>query len=80
MRCKAGRSWAVGPGEVLEVDPEMGSQLVAFGRHKEAVAAADAAEVIGTTIGGGAWGTAAGGSVVVATSKTQEALRSLVWL
>ena len=77
MRCKAGRSWAVGPGEVLEVDPEMGSQLVAFGRHKEA--AADVAEVAGMMIGGGAWGTVAGGSVVVATSKTQEALRSLVW-
>ena len=80
MRCKAGMSRVVGLEEALEVDLGMGSQLVAFGRHKEAVAAADAAEVIGTTIGGGAWGTAAGGSVVVATSKTQEALRSLVWL
>ena len=52
VHCKAGRSWAVGPGEVLEVDPEMGSQLVAFGRHKEA--AADVAEVAGMMIGGGA--------------------------
>lgn len=78
MRCKAGMSRVVGLEEALEVDLGMGSQLVAFGRHKEA--AADVAEVAGMMIGGGAWGTVAGDSVVVATSKTQEALRSLVWL
>ena len=42
----------VGLGEVLEVDLGMGSQLVAFGRHKEVVAGA--AGVVGMMIDGGA--------------------------
>lgn len=78
MHCKAGRSWVVGLEEVLGVDPGMGSQLEAFGRRKEA--AADAAEVVGMMIGGGAWGIAAGDSVAVATSMTQGVLHSLAWL
>ena len=52
MRCKAGMSQVVGLEEALEVDLGMGSQLVAFDRHKEA--AADVAEVAGMMIGGGA--------------------------
>jgi len=52
VRCKAGRSWVVGLGEVLEVVLEMNSHLAAFGRRKEAVA--DVAEVAGTMTGGGA--------------------------
>ena len=52
MRCKAGMSWVAGLEAVLEADLEMGSLLVATGRHKEAVAGA--AEVVGMTIGGGA--------------------------
>jgi hypothetical protein len=78
VRCKVGRWLVVGLGEVLEVGLGMGSQLVAFGRHKEAVAGA--AEVVDMTIGGGALGIEAGGSVVVETWKTQEELRSPFWL
>lgn len=77
MQCKAGMSWVVGLGEDLEVGLAMGSQPVAIGRHKEAVADA---EVAGMTIGGDAWGIGAGGSAVVETSKTREELRSPVWL
>ena len=51
VRCKAGRSWVVDLGEVLEVDLGMGNQLVVSGRRKEA--AADAAEVVGRMIGDG---------------------------
>lgn len=76
MRCKAGTSRVVGLEVVLEVGLGMGSQSVAIGRHKEAVADA---EVVDMTIGGDAWDIAAGGSVVVATSKTREVLHSLVW-
>jgi hypothetical protein len=47
----AGTSWVAGLEEALEVGLGMGSQLVATGRHKEAVADA---EVVGMTIGGGA--------------------------
>jgi hypothetical protein len=78
VRCKAGRLLVVGLEEGLEVDLGMGSQLVAFGLHKEAVAGA--VEVVDMTIGGDAWGIEADGSVVVETWKTQEELRSLVWL
>jgi hypothetical protein len=77
VRCTAGMSWVVGLEVVLEVGLGMGSQLVAIGRHKEAVADAEVADM---TIGGDAWGIAAGGNVVVETSKTQEVLHSLVWL
>jgi hypothetical protein len=70
-------SWVVGLGEDLEVGLGKDSQLVATGRHKEVVADA---EVVGMMIGGDAWGIAAGGSAVAETWKTQEELRSLVWL
>ena len=52
VRCTAGMLWVVDLVEVLEVGLVLGSQLVAFGRRKEAVA--DAAEVADKMIDGGA--------------------------
>jgi hypothetical protein len=65
--------------EVLGVVLEVGIRMAASDLHKEVAAAAAVGEA-DMMIGGDASGTVVGGSVAVATWKTQEAPHSLVWL